>query len=249
MRLKGKVAIVTGSGRGIGRAIALRFAAEGAKVTVNDLDPQSCALVVDEIEAAGGQAFCVTADVSQEPGVRELVAAAIRRFGRIDILVNNAGVIHNKALTEIRAEEWDRVMAVNLRSMFLCCREVFPHMRRQGSGSILNMSSVAGKRGGGLFGTTAYAASKGGVIAFTKALAREGGPHGVRANALSPAFIETQMTETLTAEMRQRVIRETPLGRAGRPEEVAAAACFLVSDEASFTTGEIMDVDGGVVMD
>ena len=248
MRLKSKVVIITGVGYGAGKAIALRFALEGAKVTVNDHDTDTCEAVAAEIEEIGGQALCVPGEVSNEPRVRELVAAAIRRFGRIDILVNNAGGIHAKLLTEIKAEEWDKVIATHLRSAFLCSREVFPHMRRQGSGSILNISSTDGKLGG-VLGSAAYSAAKGGLISFTKAVAREAGPHGIRVNALTPSLIDTEAMEDIFAKTREKISTATPLGRIGRAEEVAAAACFLVSDEASFLTGEIMDINGGLVMD
>lgn len=248
MRLKSKVVIITGVGQAAGKAIALRFALEGAKVTVNDHDADTCEAVAAEIESVGGQVLCVPGDASQETRVRELVAAAIRRFGRIDILVNNSGGLHVKPLTEIKTDEWDKVIAMHLRSAFLCCREVFPHMRRQGSGTILNISSADGKLGG-VVGSAAYSAAKGGLIAFTKAVAREAGPHGIRVNALSPALIDIEPIEGISSKAREKISLATPMGRIGRAEEVAAAACFLVSDEASFSTGEIMDVNGGLVMD
>jgi len=177
------------------------------------------------------------------------VRQCLDRFGRIDILVNNAGMVSVGPLTGISAKTWDQVMAVNLRGVFLCCREVFPLMMAQRSGRIVNIASVAGKRGGGLLGNSCYAASKGGVIAFTKGLAREAGPYNINVNAVCPALTDTDMTSGLSGIQREAIVQSMPLGRAGKPEDIAAAVCFLASDAAAFITGEIMDVDGGLMMD
>lgn len=244
-----KAAIVTGSGRGIGRAIALALAARHARVVVNDVNAEHAQQVVAEINTSGGQAFAYPIDVTEEAQVRAMVATCLSRFGRVDIMVNNAGIVHTAPLGEISVADWDQVLAVNLKSVFLCCREVFPVMRRQGGGKIVNVASVAGKRGGGLLGNACYAASKGGVIAFTKTLAREGAPYSINVNAVTPAFTSTAMTSGIAPQERERILKLIPLGRVGQPEDVAKAVCFLASDQADYITGEIMDVDGGLMMD
>ena len=244
-----KVAIVTGAGRGIGRAIALVLAKNSAKMTISDIDRENAGKVCAEITAEGGEALAVQTNVADELQVQALVRQCLDRFGRIDILVNNAGIVSVGPVTEITPETWDRVMAVNLRGVFLCCRAVFPFMMAQRSGKIINIASVAGKRGGGLLGNSCYAASKGGVIAFTKGIAREAGPYGINVNAICPALTDTEMTGGLTAKQREAILQSMPLGRAGKPEDIAAAVCFLASDAAAFITGEIMDVDGGLMMD
>ena len=244
-----KVAIVTGAGRGIGRAIALALAKNSAKVAISDVDQESAGKVCAEITACGGGALAMQTNVADELQVQAMVRQCLDRFGRIDILVNNAGIVSVGPVTEITPETWDRVMAVNLRGVFLCCRAVFPFMMAQRSGKIINIASVAGKRGGGLLGNSCYAASKGGVIAFTKGIAREAGPYGINVNAISPALTDTEMTGGLTAKQREAILQSMPLGRAGKPEDIAAAVCFLASEAAAFITGEIMDVDGGLMMD
>jgi len=247
--LKDKVAIVTGAGRGIGRGIALALAAHGAHIVVNDVNLQNAGAVADEIRAAGTKALVVQADVTDEDQVQKMVYDAIDHFARIDILVNNAGIVQTGPVTEITPESWDKVMAVNLKGVFLCCKAVFPVMMARRSGKIINMASVAGKRGGGLLGNSCYAASKGGVIAFTKGIAREGGPYNINVNAITPALTDTDMTSSLNLKQRDTIIQMIPLGRAGKPEDIAAAVCFLASDYAAFITGEIMNVDGGFMMD
>ena len=247
--MKDKIAIVTGAGQGIGRAIALSLAEHGAHVAVIDINSEAAQRVAAEIQGLGQRAAALTADVADEQQVRAMVDAAASFFGRIDILVNNAGIVQTGPLTEISAAAWDKVMAVNLKGVFLCCKAVFPIMMAQRSGKIINIASVAGKRGGGLLGNSCYAASKGGVIAFTKALAREGGPYNINVNAVTPALTDTEMTSGLTMEQREAIIKMMPLGRAGRPQDIANAVCFLASDYAAFITGEIMDVDGGLMLD
>ncbi len=247
--VENKIAIVTGAGRGIGRAIALQLAKQGAHVLVSDIDPESACSVAREIQALGRRSMAVRTDVSDEPQVQMMVRQCVEGFGKIDILVNNAGIVSTGSLTEISAEAWDRTMQVNLKSVFLCCKAVFPLMMAQRSGKIVNIASVAGKRGGGLLGNSCYAASKGGVIAFTKGIAREGGPYNINVNAITPGLTETVMTSVLSDQQRESIVRAIPLGRAGKPEDIAAAVCFLASDSAAFITGEIMDVDGGLMMD
>ncbi len=247
--LTGKVAIVTGSGRGIGKAIAIALAEQGANIVINDINMEPALKTVNEVKKMGIQALFVKADVTNEEEVNNMVKTCMDTFGKVDIIVNNAGIVHTKSLKEITPKEWDLVMAVNLKGVFLCCKAVFPFMMDQKSGKIINIASVAGKRGGGLLGNSAYAASKGGVIAFTKGIAREGGKHGINVNAIAPAFTETDMTKDIDLEKKETIIKLVPLGRTGRPEDVAQAVCFLASSWSDYMTGEIMDVDGGLMMD
>ena len=247
--LKGKTAIVTGSGRGIGKAIALAMAKQGANIVINDVNMESAQQVVGEIAALGGRAIAVKADVTVETEVEELVAGCIREFGKVDIMVNNAGIIQTVPVTEIKGDDWDRVMQVNLKGVFLCCKAVIPPMREQKSGKIINIASVAGKRGGGLLGNSCYSASKGGVIAFTKSVARECGPFGINVNAITPAFTDTDMTRSIAPDKKEFIIKMLPLGRVGQPEDIAGAVCFLASNMSDYMTGEIMDVDGGLMCD
>jgi len=247
--LKGKTAIVTGSGRGIGRAIALNMARQGANIVVNDVNLENAQKVVKEIEALGAQAITVKADVTEETQVNAMIASCIDRFGRLDILVNNAGIIQTLPVTEITGDDWDRIMKVNLKGVFLCCKAAIPAMMAQRSGKIINIASVAGKRGGGLLGNSGYSASKGGVIAFTKSLAREVGAYGINVNAITPAFTDTDMTKSIDPEKKAFIIKMLPLGRVGQPDDVAGAAVFLASSLSDYMTGEMMDVDGGLMCD
>lgn len=247
--LKGKTAIITGSGRGIGRAIALAMAAQGANIVVNDVNMESADEVVAEIEAMGRQAIAVKADVTAEEQVLAMVEACINRFGKLDILVNNAGIIQTAPVTEIDGKDWDRVMEVNLKGVFLCCKAALAPMKAQHGGKIINIASVAGKRGGGLLGNSCYSASKGGVIAFTKSLARESGPFGINVNAITPAFTDTEMTRSIAPDKKEFIIKMLPLGRVGQPADIAGAVCFLASSMSDYMTGEIMDVDGGLMCD
>jgi len=247
--LKGKTAIITGSGRGIGKAIALAMAQQGANIVINDVNMESAQEVVAEIEAMGRQAIAVKADVTAEEQVEAMVQACIDRFGKLDILVNNAGIIQTVPVTEINGKDWDRVMEVNLKGVFLCCKAALTPMKAQRSGKIVNIASVAGKRGGGLLGNSCYSASKGGVIAFTKSVARESGPFGINVNAVTPAFTDTEMTRSIDPEKKEFIIKMLPLGRVGQPSDIAGAVCFLASSMSDYMTGEIMDVDGGLMCD
>ena len=247
--LKGKTAIITGSGRGIGRAIALAMAAQGANIVVNDVNMESAGEVVTEIEAMGRQAIAVKADVTVEEQVKAMIETCINRFGKLDILVNNAGIIQTAPVTEIDGKDWDRVMEVNLKGVFLCCKAALAPMKAQHGGKIINIASVAGKRGGGLLGNSCYSASKGGVIAFTKSLARESGPFGINVNAITPAFTDTEMTRSIAPDKKEFIIKMLPLGRVGQPDDIAGAVCFLASSMSDYMTGEIMDVDGGLMCD
>lgn len=247
--LKGKTAIITGSGRGIGRAIALAMAEQGANIVVNDVNMESAGEVVAEIEAMGRQAIAVKADVTSEEQIKEMIETCINRFGKLDILVNNAGIIQTVPVTEIDGQDWDRVMEVNLKGVFLCCKAALAPMKAQHGGKIINIASVAGKRGGGLLGNSCYSASKGGVIAFTKSLARESGPFGINVNAITPAFTDTEMTRSIAPDKKEFIIKMLPLGRVGQPSDIAGAVCFLASSMSDYMTGEIMDVDGGLMCD
>ena len=247
--LKGKTAIITGSGRGIGRAIALAMAEQGANIVVNDVNMESAGEVVAEIEAMGRQAIAVKADVTSEEQIKQMIETCINRFGKLDILVNNAGIIQTAPVTEIDGKDWDRVMEVNLKGVFLCCKAALAPMKAQHGGKIINIASVAGKRGGGLLGNSCYSASKGGVIAFTKSLARESGPFGINVNAITPAFTDTEMTRSIAPDKKEFIIKMLPLGRVGQPADIAGAVCFLASSMSDYMTGEIMDVDGGLMCD
>ena len=244
-RLAGRVAIVTGASRGIGRAVAERFAANGAAVIVNYTQGAKNALaVVAGIEAAGGSAIAVQADVSRSADVRGLVEQALARFGRVDILVNNAGVMIAKGVLETTEEDWDLTIDVNLKGAYLCSKEVAPAMIRQGSGSIINMSSNSGLYHPSAMRFTEYVVSKAGMNGLTKAMALALGPQ-IRVNAICPGWIRTDMVEEIDPAIQQRILDETALRRWGTPDDVAASAVFLASDDAAFITGELLIVAGG----
>ena len=244
-RLDGKVAIVTGSSRGIGKAIAQRFAAEGARVTVNWVSREDEAhAVVDSIKRDGGDALSVRADVSSSADVRHLVRSTTDRFGRIDILVNNAGVMVTKSVLDTTEDDWDRTMDVNLKGAYLCAKEVAPVMLRQETGKIIMMSSNSGLYHPSAMRFTEYVTSKAGMNGLTKALALALGPH-VTVNAICPGWIKTDMIEGTDPEVERRILAETALGRWGVPDDVAGAAVFLASKEADFITGELLIVAGG----
>lgn len=246
-RLDGKVAVVTGASRGIGRAIALELARRGARVVVNyHRNAAAAEEVVAAIRAGGGEAVAVGADVSDFQQAQALIQSAIQTFGRIDILVNNAGVTRDQLILMMSEEDWDTVIRVDLKSLFNTCKAAARPMVRQRSGRIINISSVVGLAGQG--GQTNYAAAKAGVIGFSKSLAKELGPRGITVNVVAPGFIPTDLTAELPEELRQEAIRRTPLGRPGSPEDVAYAVAFLASDEAAFITGAVLPVDGGLVM-
>ena len=243
--LPGPVAIVTGASRGIGRAIALRLSATGARV-VAGARKDHAAPVVEEIEASGGTAAGVTLDVTEPASVTGMVQTALDRFGRIDVLVNNAGIVRDQLLLRMKAEEWDAVIATNLTAAFACCRAVLRPMVRQRSGRIVNIGSVVGQAGNP--GQANYAASKAGLIGFTRSLALEVASRGITANVVAPGMIATDMTAALDPGAREALCGRIPLRRLGTPDDVAAAVCFLASDEASYITGQVVSVNGGMYL-
>lgn len=245
MDLSSKVAIVTGSSRGIGRVIALRLAASGAAVVVNGVrDSASAESVAAEIKALEKDSLVVMGDVSSAADVSRLVETTIATYGKIDILVNNAGITRDRLLMRMSDEDWDRVIAVNLRSVFLCTRAVLKYMTRQRWGRIISIASVVGISGNP--GQANYAASKAGIIGFTKAIAKEVGSRNITVNAIAPGFIETQMTQTLDEAWKTEIHKRIPLGALGSPQDVAEAVAFLASEEAKYITGHVLNVDGGM---
>ncbi|TKJ46515.1 short-chain dehydrogenase [Candidatus Aerophobetes bacterium Ae_b3a] len=248
MRLANKVAIVTGAGRGIGKATALTFAREGAKVVVNDIDAKAAQQVATEIESMGRQVLTIKADVSQSKEVNRMIQSILQKFGRVDILVNNAGIICRGSTENLSEEEWDRVLSVNLKGAFNCCKAVIGVMKKQRAGKIVNISSIAGKMGD-IASAPCYGASKAGIACLAKSLARELAPYGINVNAVAPHAIETEMSREWSNKKRKSIISSIPLGRLGQPSDVAEAVVFLASDSAKFITGEVLDVNGGCLMD
>ena len=252
MQSEPDVAIVTGGAGGIGEAAVRAIARRGARVALADLRPAAAEEAAARLQAEALDVEPVSVDVGSEGSVRVMVETLLARWGRIDILVNNAGVESSKPFLEIGVEEYEQVMRVNVTGAWLCCQAVIPTMLRQGRGCIVNVSSVAGQRGGGLLGTAAYSTSKGAVIALTKALAREFAKSGIRVNAVSPSLTMTDFAqrqlERLAAGTLERVIAMTPIGRVAQAVEIAAAIDFLTSDQASFVAGHVLNVDGGTAM-
>lgn len=247
MRLEDKVAVVTGASRGIGRAIAERLAREGAKVVVNHrASAEQAEDVVSSIREQGGEAVAIQADVSDFRQAHDLIQSATKQYGRVDVLVNNAGTTRDTLLMMMKEAAWDLVIDTNLKSVFNCCKAVTRGMVRQRGGRIINITSVAGLAGNA--GQTNYAASKAGIIGFTKSLAKELGSRSITVNAVAPGFVPTTLTNDLPEDLKQAVIDLTPLRRFGEPEEIAAAVAFFASDEAGFITGQVLSVDGGLVM-
>ncbi len=245
-RLAGKVAIITGAAQGIGLATALKFAHEGARVVVCDVRQTAVDQAVAACQAAGAEALGIVVDVTQREMVDGLVKQVKDRFGRIDVLVNNAGITQDARLQKMTLEQFDRVIDVNLRGVFHCAQAVSDTMVAQGSGVILNASSVVGIYGN--FGQTNYAASKFGVIGFTKTWSRELGPKGIRVNAVAPGFIATPILSTIPEKVMQEMVDRVPLKRLGLPEDIANVYAFLASDEAAYINGAVIEVSGGMTV-
>lgn len=247
MLLGGKVAIVTGSSRGIGRSVAIELAKAGAKVVINYAGNKAAAEEVLEIvKANGSEGVICQGDVSKAEVAEELVKTAVDAFGHVDILVNNAGITRDTLLIRMKEEDWDAVLTTNLKGVFNCTKAVARVMMKQKSGKIVNMASVIGQMGNA--GQANYAAAKAGVIGFTKATARELASRGITVNAVAPGFILTDMTAAVSEQAKEEYANKIPLGRPGTPEDVAAAVLFLASDAANYITGQTVNVDGGMVM-
>lgn len=246
MRLKGKVAIVTGGGRGIGEATAKKFTAEGAKVVVVDLNEEDINRTVEEITTSGGEALGMIVNVTNREHVDKMIQDTVAHFGRVDIVVNNAGITADAQLVKMEEDQWDRVIEVNLKGVFNVGQAAAKQMKEQQGGVILNASSVVGLYGN--FGQSNYAATKWGVIGMAKTWAKELGKYGIRSNAVAPGFIMSPMTEKMPDKVLDMMKSKSPLGDLGYPEDIANAYAFLASDEARFITGTVLSVDGGVVL-
>ena len=248
MKLKDRVAIVTGGAKGIGKAIVLVFLREGAKVAVFDSDVPRLDLIKKEMAKEAERILSVPCDITRSSDVMKGVDRVHKEFGRIDILVNNVGIIRRGTIETVTEEEWDQVIQVNLKGTFNCCKAVAGIMKGQGYGKMVNVSSIAGKMGD-ITSAPGYGPSKAGIDALTKTLARQLAQYGVNVNGVAPHAIETEMSAQWSPERRKEIIASIPLGRLGKPEDVAEAVLFLASEEASFITGEILDVNGGALMD
>ncbi len=248
MKFKDRVAIVTGGARGIGKAIALAFVREGARLALVDVDKGILESARNEIKKNKEEVIAISCDITKSSDVRKMVDHVQKGSGRIDILVNNAGIIRRGTIETVTEEDWDRVIEVNLKGTFNCCKAVVEIMKSQRYGKIVNISSIAGKMGD-ITSAPGYGPSKAGMDALTKTLARQLAQYGINVNAVAPHAIETEMSAQWSEERRKEIIASIPLGRLGKPEDVANAVLFLASDEASFITGEILDVNGGALMD
>lgn len=246
MRLEGKVAIITGAARGIGKATAEKFLKEGANVVVCDINIDQVNAAVEELKSISDKVIGIKVDVTNRADVDEMIKVTLDKFGKIDCLVNNAGITADNTLLKMSEEEWDRVININLKGVFNCGQAAAKVMSEQGYGVILNASSVVGLYGN--YGQTNYAATKWGVIGMTKTWAKELGKKGVRVNAVAPGFILTPMTEKMPEKVLDMMKEKAPIKRLGMPEDIANAYAFLASDEASFITGTVLSVDGGIVL-
>jgi len=244
MRLEGKVAIVTGGGRGLGEAISRTLAGEGAHVAVADINLTDAEKVAAAVQRMGRKAVAIKADVSSEREVKAMVAKTLEVLGTIDILVNNAGICYQGTVAEMSEQAWDKVLDVNLKGTFLCSREVMPTLKQKKSGKIVNLGSLAGQVGGLVVGAN-YSVSKAGIICFTKSLAKELAPFGIHVNCIAPGIIDTEMTQAFP---REEMIKSIPLRKLGEPQDVADAVLFLVSQESKYITGQTLSVNGGIFM-
>ncbi len=246
MDLKGKIAIVTGGAQGIGKTIATQLAQEGANVVIADVMEEVAKSTAQEISQKGSEAISIGVDVSILSSVEEMVKKTLDKFGRIDILVNNAGITRDALVMRMKEEDWDLVLNINLKGAFNCIKVVSPVMMKQKAGKIVNIASIVGIIGNA--GQANYSASKGGLIALTKTCARELAGRRINVNAVAPGFIQTSMTERLSAQVKEKLSSQIPFGEIGKPEDVASAVLFLVSEKASYITGEVIKVDGGMAM-
>jgi len=246
MSLSGRVALITGASQGIGRGCALRLAKEGASVAVAARNQEKLNELANEITAAGGKAAVFPLDVADEEQVKSTVKSVIAQFGKIDILANNAGITRDQLVMRMKRADWDAVLQTNLTSAYLCIQQVLPSMLKQRWGRIINVSSVFGQMGQA--GQANYAASKAGLIGLTMAIAREVGSRNITCNAIAPGFIETAMTNLLSEEFKQNAVKQIPLGRVGRTDDIAGALAFLASDDAAYITGHVLSVNGGMLM-
>jgi 3-oxoacyl-[acyl-carrier protein] reductase len=246
MSLSGRVALVTGASQGIGRTCAVKLAAAGATVAVAARNQDKLNELVNEITTANGKAAAFALDVSDEEQIKSAIKAAIAQFGKIDILVNNAGITRDQLVMRMKRADWDAVLQTNLTSAYLCIQQVIGSMLKQRWGRIINITSIFGQMGQA--GQANYAASKAGLIGLTMAIAREVGSRNITCNAVAPGFIETAMTAGLGDDFKQNAVKQIPLGRVGSPDDVASAVAFLASDEASYITGHVLNVNGGMLM-
>lgn len=247
MQLKGKTAVVTGSGRGLGKAIALKLAEMGANIVLNDITASdSIDGTAQEFKAAGHNVAVTKGDVRNAADVKEMVKAAVDAFGSLDILVNNAGITKDKPMLLMSEEDWDAVLDINLKGAFLCTKAAGKIMLKQKSGKIINIASVAGRYGNA--GQANYSASKAGLIGLTKTTAKELGPKGITCNAITPGLIQSKMTEVLPEDVKQNYLKNIALGRFGTPEDIANVVAFLASGDSNYVTGQVIDIDGGLVM-
>jgi len=246
LELEGKVALITGAAQGIGRAIALLLASNGADIVVSDINLDKAKETSKEIEAMGRRSIAIKVDVSKAEEVEQMVEKVINEFGKIDILVNNAGITRDKLILRMTEEDWDLVLNVNLKGTFNCTKAVIRHMSKQRSGKIVNIASVSGEMGNP--GQANYSASKAGVIGFTKTIAREFAQRGINVNAIAPGYIETPMTEVLPEKVKEELKKMIPMERLGQPEDVAQAVLFLASERSNYITGQVLNVNGGIYM-
>ena len=246
MELNGKVALITGGAQGIGRIISEELAGQGARVFLGDINFDGAEQTAEEIKGRGGEASAVQIDVSNAANVQSVFDSIVKKYKPVDIVVNNAGITRDGLLVRMKEVDWDLVLNINLKGSFLCSQQAVKQMMKQKSGVIINIASIVGVMGN--FGQANYSASKAGLIGFTKTLAREVAPRGIRANAVAPGFIDTEMTQVLEKSVREKLIEQIPLARLGQPEDVARCVSFLVSENASYITGQVINVNGGMLM-
>jgi 3-oxoacyl-[acyl-carrier protein] reductase len=246
LKLAGKVALVTGAAQGIGKAVALVLARNGADIVISDINLEKAEETAKEVQALGRKALATKVDVATLGDVEKMVESILAQFGKVDILVNNAGIARDKLILRMSEEDWDAVLNINLKGTFNCTKAVVRHMSKQKSGKIVNIASVVGEMGNA--GQGNYAASKAGVIGFTKTIAREFAQRGINVNAIAPGYIETPMTDALPDKVKEELKRLIPMDRLGKPEDVAEAVLFLVSESANYITGQVLNVNGGIYM-